>query len=141
MISQYLLADISSNGANLIAGSFLLFAALLFVVILRQRELHILHGIGTAGAGREGGAQEPGEWGRDIIQAAMDGFLLVDRRGRIKVVNKAYCRMTGYSEEELLAMCVSDLEAHEARAIRAKQILAQERFESRPPPHGRCKTG
>jgi PAS domain S-box-containing protein len=131
MISQYLLADISSNGANLIAGSFLLFAALLFVVILRQRELHILHGIGTAGAGREGGAQEPGEWGRDIIQAAMDGFLLVDRRGRIKVVNKAYCRMTGYSEEELLAMCVSDLEAHEARAIRAKQILAQERFESR----------
>ena len=131
MINQILLADISSNGVHLIAGCFLLFAALLFVVILRQRELQILHGLGTAGPGREGNSQEPGEWHREIIQAAMDGFLLVDGRGRIRVVNKAYCRMTGYSEEELLAMSVSDLEAQEARAIRAKQIVAQERFESR----------
>lgn len=131
MISQYLLADISSNGVHLIVGSLLFVAALLFVVILRQRKIHILHGLGTAGPGQEGSSQESGEWHREIIQAAMDGFLLVDRWGRIKVVNKAYCRMTGYSEEELLAMRVSDLEAQEARAIRAKQIVAQERFESR----------
>ncbi len=135
MIGQHLSAEMSSNGANLIVGSFLLVAALLLIVILRQRELHILHNSGAAGPGRQTPdclGREAGEWHREIIQAAMDGFLLLDEKGRIKVANNAYCLMTGYSEEELLSMSISDLvEGHDMRAVDTKQIFEQERFESR----------
>lgn len=135
MIGQHLSAEMSSNGVNLIIGSFLLVAALLWIVILRQRELHILHNSGAAGPGRQTPdclGREAGEWHREIIQAAMDGFLLLDGKGRIKVANKAYCLMTGYSEEELLSMSISDLVAGwEMRAVDTERIFEQERFESR----------
>ena len=48
---------------------------------------------------------------RGILHAAIDGFWLADTQNRILEVNDAYCRMSGYSEEELLAMCIADLEA------------------------------
>ncbi|MEI6669249.1 MAG: ATP-binding protein [Acidobacteriota bacterium] len=47
---------------------------------------------------------------RTILETATDGFWLVDRQGRLREVNKAYCRMSGYSEPELLAMRVVDLD-------------------------------
>ncbi|MGA9777145.1 MAG: PAS domain S-box protein [Limisphaerales bacterium] len=53
------------------------------------------------------------EWGRKIISTAMDGFWMVDLEGKIVDVNEAYCRMSGYSREELLSMCVSDVEVNE----------------------------
>ena len=48
---------------------------------------------------------------RSIIQTAIDGFWVVDLRGRITEVNAAYCQMSGYSEAELLTMQIFDLEA------------------------------
>ena len=73
---------------------------------------------------------------RTILQTAMDGFWLADIQGCLLEVNEAYCRMSGYSAPELLAMRVPDLEANEADhdiAIRIQKIVAQgeDRFESR----------
>ena len=53
---------------------------------------------------------ESRELHRSIIQTAMDGFWVVDLQGRLLEVNKAYCRMSGYSEQELLTMSIHDLD-------------------------------
>jgi PAS domain S-box-containing protein len=73
---------------------------------------------------------------RVILKTAMDGFCVVDTRGRLLEVNEAYCRMSGYSEQELLAMSVSDLEAVESgddTAAHIQKIMRQgeDRFETR----------
>ena len=73
---------------------------------------------------------------RAILQTAMDGFWQTDAQGRLLAVNDAYCRMSGYSEAELLAMRVPDLvvtESAEGVASRIRKITAQgqDRFESR----------
>jgi PAS domain S-box-containing protein len=73
---------------------------------------------------------------RTIVRTAMDGFWRIDVRGRLLEVNEAYCRMSGYSEQELLAMSVPDLEAVETAseaATHIERIIAHgtERFESR----------
>lgn len=51
-----------------------------------------------------------------IIDAAQDGFWMVDKQGKLLEVNQAYANMTGYSTAELLGMQVSDLEAPEQHA-------------------------
>ena len=73
---------------------------------------------------------------RTILQTAMDGFWMTDLQGRLLEVNETYCRMSGYSAPELLAMRISDLEANEAAhdtAAHIQKIVAQgeDRFESR----------
>ncbi|MBP1910723.1 PAS domain S-box protein [Methanolobus bombayensis] len=50
---------------------------------------------------------------KTIIEGAIDGFWHVDMEGRIVEVNDAYCRMSGYSREEILEMDISDIEANE----------------------------
>ena len=80
--------------------------------------------------------QESEEHHRTILQAAMDGFWLVDTRGQILEANDAYCRMSGYRAEELPGMKVSDLECIESVAEvqeHMQRIIAQgeDRFESR----------
>ncbi|MDA8306259.1 MAG: PAS domain S-box protein, partial [Deltaproteobacteria bacterium] len=73
---------------------------------------------------------------RSILQTAMDGFWLVDLQGNLLEVNDAYCRMSGYSEQELLTMKISDLDALETpadTAARIKKIVVagEHRFQSR----------
>ncbi|HOW68499.1 MAG TPA: PAS domain S-box protein [Candidatus Paceibacterota bacterium] len=46
-----------------------------------------------------------------IVDTAMDGFWIVDLEGRFIDVNEAYCRMIGYSREELRSKRISDVEA------------------------------
>ena len=49
---------------------------------------------------------------RTILQTAVDGFWLTDVQGQLLEVNDAYCRMSGYSEKELLSMQIPELEGN-----------------------------
>ncbi len=73
---------------------------------------------------------------RTLLQTATDGFWLVDTQGQLIEVNETYCRMSGYSEEELLTMRNADLEAYEeadetAAGIQKIAAQGEDRFESR----------
>lgn len=86
--------------------------------------------------------QGPNEYYHAILRAALDGFLVVDTQGRILEVNDAYCCMSGYTREELLAMRIQDIDAMEtpeetAEHIRKAAETGYDRFESRH----RCKDG
>lgn len=48
-----------------------------------------------------------------ILQTSADGFLVIDPAMRLIQVNDAYCRMSGYSKDEVLDLTVGDIEAHE----------------------------
>jgi PAS domain S-box-containing protein len=47
---------------------------------------------------------------RRLVEAAPDGCWVLDANGRLLDVNAAYCRMSGYSREELLGMNASQIE-------------------------------
>lgn len=49
---------------------------------------------------------------RMVLETSIDGFWVADSEGRILDVNRAYCRLTGYSREELLQMRVQDLDVY-----------------------------
>jgi PAS domain S-box-containing protein len=73
---------------------------------------------------------------RTILHAAMDGFWLTDMRGRLLEVNDAYCRMSGYSAQELMGMNIADLDAAEtgeniAAHIEKIRAEGEDRFEGR----------
>ncbi|MDP2724040.1 MAG: PAS domain S-box protein [Bacteroidales bacterium] len=57
-----------------------------------------------------------------IIKTSLDGYWLADVQGNLLEVNETYCRMTGYSEKELLQMCIYDIEAKEPNEGMASQI-------------------
>jgi len=70
-----------------------------------------------------------------ISTSSLDGFWVNTLDGRLLHVNDAYCRMSGYSRDELLSMRVSDLEATESAAeilAHARKVEAQgcDRFET-----------
>ncbi|HEY0938831.1 MAG TPA: HD domain-containing phosphohydrolase [Steroidobacter sp.] len=48
--------------------------------------------------------------GSELLDSAADGSWLLGSDGRILEVNTAYCRMSGYSKEELLSMNAADIE-------------------------------
>ncbi|WP_094228705.1 PAS domain S-box protein [Methanolobus psychrotolerans] len=50
---------------------------------------------------------------RTTIETSIDGYWHLDMEGRICEVNDAYCRLTGYTREELLGMSISDLDVNE----------------------------
>ncbi len=71
-----------------------------------------------------------------ILRTAMDGFWMMDGEGRILSVNDSYCRMSGYSREELLTMELSQLEASESPEDMAEHLrriveAGEQIFESR----------
>ena len=73
---------------------------------------------------------------RVILQTAMEGFWIIGPDARLLEVNDAYCRMSGYTEQELLSMRIPDLEAEETKndtALHIQKIIEQgeDRFESR----------
>lgn len=48
-----------------------------------------------------------------IVETTLDAFGIIDRQGRFTEVNDAYCRLLGYSRDELLSLGIKDLEAAE----------------------------
>ncbi|MDP3429414.1 MAG: PAS domain S-box protein, partial [Desulfomicrobium sp.] len=70
-----------------------------------------------------------------ILQTAMDGIWMIDEQGRFVEVNETYCRMSGYSMQELLTMSIPDVESLETAsetAAHLKEIMerGEDRFES-----------
>jgi len=79
--------------------------------------------------------KESEEWHKAILQTAMDGYWLVDMQGHLLEVNDTYCRMSGYSIQELLMIQVSDLDVVESSSdvisrIRKMIALGENRFET-----------
>jgi len=73
---------------------------------------------------------------KSVLHAAMDGFLVVDLQGHLLEANLTYCRMSGYSLEELLAMSIADLDVVEdlddiASRMQGILTLGKSRFESK----------
>ncbi len=74
-----------------------------------------------------------------ILDTAMDGFFIVDKQGCFLEVNNSYCKMVGYSSDELLTMHLKDVEAKETPEDIAEHIkgLGIQRFET----CHKCKDG
>jgi diguanylate cyclase (GGDEF)-like protein/PAS domain S-box-containing protein len=78
----------------------------------------------------------------NVIRTTMDGFWIADSHGRFLEVNDAYCRLIGYSPQELLTMHIQDVEAAETPEEIVQHIhkviaAGHDRFETRH----RCKDG
>jgi PAS domain S-box-containing protein len=77
------------------------------------------------------------ELSQKIIGTALEGFWMLDVGGNLLDVNEAYCRMSGFSREELLTMHISDLEVNESsRELVARHVQriiqsGSDRFETR----------
>jgi PAS domain S-box-containing protein len=72
---------------------------------------------------------------RTILSSAMDGYLLVNLAGRVLETNEAYCRMSGYTAEELTLLHVSHIDGKDTQeAVRSRIATTirsgHERFES-----------
>lgn len=57
-----------------------------------------------------------------ILETTLDGYWCIADDGRLLDVNPAYCRLSGYSREELLGMRIPDLEANETPEDTAAHI-------------------
>ncbi len=136
-----ILAGVRSQalGVFLITALSILLTAALIALFYRRRQAGILREmVETERLKMEAlrHVQEMEEQKRNILRTAIDGFCLMDMTGRIREVNEAYCQLTGYRAEELLAMRIADLEATESReetADHIRRILASgdERFETK----------
>jgi PAS domain S-box-containing protein len=63
-----------------------------------------------------------------IISTTQDGFWVADQDGHILEINNSYCKMSGYTRDELLTMKISDLEERESSAeikARIKHIFSE----------------
>ncbi len=62
----------------------------------------------------------------NIVEGSSQPFVIADSRGLIKGCNTAYCRLTGYTSEELLSKkCGEDLTPPEWRIKESEVIAAQ----------------
>jgi PAS domain S-box-containing protein len=65
---------------------------------------------------------------RTILKTTADGFWEVGADGKITKVNHTYCRMSGYTRDELLKLHISNIDAAQTPAIilaRIKRIIVQ----------------
>ncbi len=70
-------------------------------------------------------AEENGIRFKAISEQAMDGIALADMKGNYIFVNLAFCRMVGYTEEELIRMNVFDLKVPDDNSETFKGIIYQ----------------
>jgi PAS domain S-box-containing protein len=60
---------------------------------------------------------------RTIVNTTMDGYWAVDAQGKLVDANQAFCRMSGYTLEELLRLSISDLEVMETPEDTAARMM------------------
>ncbi|MFA4876410.1 MAG: PAS domain S-box protein [Methanoregula sp.] len=81
-------------------------------------------------------SKEYAEWYSTLLRTTRDGYNLVDATGRLVEVNDNYCRMTGFTREELLGRLISDQDSDESKDVafsHMQRILktGSDRFETR----------
>lgn len=94
------------------------------VFLLNSGELVVVFEDVTARRDAEDAYDISSERYRSILETARDGFWVVDLNARLLEVNDAYCQMSGYTRDELLAMGIPDLEALETPSSTEKHIDA-----------------
>lgn len=57
-----------------------------------------------------------------ILNTTLEGYFAVDTAGRIRVVNPAFCRLLGYSRQELMSMSIPEFEVIEDADLVAQHI-------------------
>lgn len=87
----------------------------------KRRLLLVLSDI-TAQARAEKTLLERERFLTSILETTQDGFWVIDADGRLTDVNDAYCRMTGYTKEELDGLTIGDLDAVEDGTMTAERI-------------------
>lgn len=61
-----------------------------------------------------------------IVEGSSQPFVIADARGQVKGCNTAYCRLTGYTSDELLSKkCGEDLTPQDWRKKESEVIAAQ----------------
>jgi PAS domain S-box-containing protein len=78
---------------------------------------------------------------RTLVEAAPDGCWILDSNGRIVDVNAAYCRMAGYSREELLGMNASQIEDQSTGETTMRLQLGRVQGGGRYETKHRCRDG
>ncbi|MFA6808463.1 MAG: PAS domain S-box protein, partial [Eubacteriales bacterium] len=59
---------------------------------------------------------------RTMMETTQDGFWAVDFKGQIIDVNQEYCKMTGYTKEELLGIKIGELDVIDSPQVTAERI-------------------
>jgi PAS domain S-box-containing protein len=57
-----------------------------------------------------------------LIETTIDGFMAIDLEGNILEINESYCKMSGYSREQLLKMNMIDVEYSDSVNMIKKRI-------------------
>jgi PAS domain S-box-containing protein len=98
MVAAWLLKDLLSSGDDrgshpLVIAAALsgLTIALMFPVLMRL--------------------SRKAQYAEQAIDSTNDGYWVIDAEGSFIDVNPGYCRMTGYSRDEVMRMCIADFEA------------------------------
>ena len=78
---------------------------------------------------------------RTLVEAAPDGCWILDSSGRLLDVNAAYCRMSGYSREELLGMNASQIEDQSTGETTMRLQLGRVHGGGRYETKHRCRDG
>lgn len=73
---------------------------------------------------------------KSVIETASDGYLCISLDERILEANEAYCKISGYTREELLNMRVSDLKTEEDLGLNTTHVCrviekGKDRFQTR----------
>ncbi|HKU36815.1 MAG TPA: PAS domain S-box protein, partial [Polyangiales bacterium] len=78
---------------------------------------------------------------RTLVEAVPDGCWILDSNGRLLDVNAAYCRMSGYSREELLGMNASQIEDQSTGESTMRLQLGRVQGGGRYDTKHRCRDG
>lgn len=78
---------------------------------------------------------------RTLVEAAADGCWILDSNGRLLDVNAAYCRMSGYSRDELLGMNASQIEDQSTGETTMRLQLGRVQGGGRYETKHRCRDG
>lgn len=62
------------------------------------------------------------EQARTILAQMIDGFWVLDMQGQILDVNETFCRLLGYTRDEMLKLSVADIATDDSREIIAARI-------------------